>query len=96
MLAIGRALMSSPSMILLDEPSLGLAPNLVKEILKLLIRLRDEGLTMLLVEQDATAALKIADRGYVMDRGRITIEGTAKELLGDDKVRQAYLGKTVA
>jgi branched-chain amino acid transport system ATP-binding protein len=96
MLAIGRALMSSPSMILLDEPSLGLAPNLVKEILKLLIRLRDEGLTILLVEQDATAALKIADRGYVMDRGRITIEGTAKELLGDDKVRQAYLGKTVA
>jgi branched-chain amino acid transport system ATP-binding protein len=96
MLAIGRALMSSPSMILLDEPSLGLAPNLVKEILKLLIRLRDEGLTILLVEQDATAALKIADRGYVMERGRITIEGSARELLGDDRVRQAYLGKTVA
>jgi branched-chain amino acid transport system ATP-binding protein len=96
MLAIGRALMSSPSILLLDEPSLGLAPNLVKEILKLLVRLRDEGLTILLVEQDATAALKIADRGYVMDRGRITIEGSAKELLGDDKVRQAYLGKAVA
>jgi len=96
MLAIGRALMSSPRILLLDEPSLGLAPNLVKEILKLLVRLRDEGLTILLVEQDATAALKIADRGYVMERGRITIEGSARELLGDDRVRQAYLGKTVA
>ncbi len=96
MLAIGRALMSSPKMLLLDEPSLGLAPNLVKEILKLIVRLRDEGLTILLIEQDATAALKIADRGYVMERGRITIEGSAKELLGDDRVRQAYLGKSVA
>lgn len=96
MLAIGRALMGSPKILLLDEPSLGLAPNLVREILKLLVRLRDEGLTILLVEQDAAAALKIADRGYVMERGRITIEGTAKELLGDDRVRQAYLGKTVA
>ena len=96
MLAIGRALMSSPKMILLDEPSLGLAPNLVREILRLIVRLRDEGLTILLVEQDANAALKIADRGYVMERGRITIEGTAKELMGDDRVRQAYLGKNVA
>jgi len=96
MLAIGRALMSSPRMLLLDEPSLGLAPTLVKEILKLIVRLRDEGLTILLVEQDATAALKIADRGYVMERGRISIEGGAKELLGDDRVRQAYLGKSVA
>jgi len=96
MLAIGRALMSSPKILLLDEPSLGLAPNLVREILKLLIRLRNEGLTILLVEQDAAAALKVADRGYVMERGRITIEGKAKELLFDDRVRQAYLGKTVA
>jgi branched-chain amino acid transport system ATP-binding protein len=96
MLAIGRALMSSPKMLLLDEPSLGLAPILVKEILKLILRLREEGLTILLVEQDASAALKIADRGYVMERGRITIEGSAKDLLGDDKVRQAYLGKSVA
>lgn len=96
MLAIGRALMSSPRMLLLDEPSLGLAPTLVKEILKLILRLRDKGITILLVEQDAAAALKIADRGYVMERGRITIEGTAKELLGDDRVRQAYLGKSVA
>ena len=96
MLAIGRALMSSPKMIILDEPSLGLAPNLVREILKLIVRLRDEGLTILLVEQEANAALKIADRGYVMERGSITIEGTAKELLGNDRVRQAYLGKSVA
>jgi branched-chain amino acid transport system ATP-binding protein len=96
MLAIGRALMSSPRILLLDEPSLGLAPTLVKDILKLIARLRDEGLTILLVEQDATAALKIADRGYVMERGQISIEGAAKELLGDDRVRQAYLGKSVA
>jgi branched-chain amino acid transport system ATP-binding protein len=96
MLAIGRALMSSPQMLLLDEPSLGLAPTLVRDILKLLVRLRDEGLTILLVEQDAYAALKIADRGYVMERGRIAVEGTAKELLRDDRVRQAYLGKSVA
>ena len=96
MLAIGRALMSSPRMLLLDEPSLGLAPTLVRDILKLLTRLRDEGLTILLIEQDANAALKIADRGYVIERGRITIEGTARELLGDDRVRQAYLGKAVA
>jgi branched-chain amino acid transport system ATP-binding protein len=96
MLAIARALMSSPRMLLLDEPSLGLAPTLVREILKLIVRLRDEGITILLVEQDATAALKIADRGYVMERGRISIEGSAKELMGDDRVRQAYLGKSVA
>ncbi|MBT4512235.1 MAG: ATP-binding cassette domain-containing protein, partial [Chloroflexi bacterium] len=96
MLAIGRALMSSPKILLLDEPSLGLAPNLVRDILRLLRKLRDDGLTILLVEQDANAALKVADRGYVMERGRITIEGTAKELIGNDQVRQAYLGKSVA
>ena len=95
MLAIGQVLMSSPKIILLDEPSLGLAPTLVRGILKLLVKLRDDGITILLIEQDATAALKIADRGYVMERGRITIEGTARELLGNDKVIQAYLGKSV-
>jgi len=94
MLAIARALMSSPRMLLLDEPSLGLAPNLVKDILRLLARLRDEGFTILLIEQDAAAALKIADRGYVMERGRIVIEGSSRELLGNDEVVQAYLGKT--
>lgn len=96
MLAIARALMSSPKMLLLDEPSLGLAPNLVKDILKLLVRLRNEGLTILLIEQDAAAALRIADRGYVMERGRVTIEGTAGELLGDDRVIQAYLGRRIS
>jgi len=96
MLAIGRALMSSPHMLLLDEPSLGLAPNLVREILQLLLRLRDEGLTILLIEQDAVAALRVADRGYVMERGRIVLEGTSGELLGNDQVRQAYLGRSLA
>lgn len=96
MLAIGRALMSSPKILLLDEPSLGLAPNLVKDILRLIAKLRDEGLTILLVEQDATAALKVADRGYVMERGRIVLEGNSRELLRNDEVRQAYLGKTRA
>jgi len=92
MLAIGRALMSSPSILLLDEPSVGLAPTLVKSILSLLGRLREDGLTILLVEQDA-AALKVASRGYVMEQGRIVLEGEAGELLGNDKVRQAYLGR---
>jgi branched-chain amino acid transport system ATP-binding protein len=96
MLAIGRALMSSPKILLLDEPSLGLAPNLVREILRLIARLRAEGLTILLIEQDAAAALKIADRGYVMERGRIVLEGSSQELFRNDDVQQAYLGKTRA
>jgi branched-chain amino acid transport system ATP-binding protein len=94
MLAIGRALMSSPKILLLDEPSLGLAPMLVKEILSLLAKLRDEGMTILLIEQDAVAALKIADRGYVMERGRVVLEGSAAELLSNAGVKQAYLGKS--
>jgi branched-chain amino acid transport system ATP-binding protein len=94
MLAIGRALMSSPKILLLDEPSLGLAPMLVKEILSLLARLRDEGMTILLIEQDAIAALKIADRGYVMERGHMVLEGSAAELLSNAGVKQAYLGKS--
>ncbi len=94
MLAISRALMSSPKILLLDEPSLGLAPKLVKEILSLLAKLRDEGMTILLIEQDAVAALKIADRGYVMERGRIVLEGSAAELLSNAGVKQAYLGKS--
>jgi len=92
MLAIGRALMASPQLLLLDEPSMGLAPNLVKEILALLIHLREEGLTILLVEQDAHAALRIADRGYVMETGRIAAEGRARELLSSPRMRRAYLG----
>ena len=92
MLATGRALMASPQLILLDEPSIGLAPNLVHETMQLLVRLRNEGLTVLLVEQDAHAALRIADRGYVMETGRIVAEGTAKELLASSRMRRAYLG----
>jgi branched-chain amino acid transport system ATP-binding protein len=93
MLAVGRALMSSPRILLLDEPSIGLAPALVREVLQLLPRLRAEGLTILLVEQDAVAALKIADRGYVLERGSVVVEGPAHELLGTDRVQRAYLGR---
>lgn len=92
MLAIGRALMAAPQLVLLDEPSVGLAPNLVREILALLACLRDQGLTILLVEQDAHAALRIADRGYVMETGRIVAEGTGRELLTSTRLQRAYLG----
>ncbi|MGQ9628510.1 MAG: ABC transporter ATP-binding protein [Anaerolineae bacterium] len=93
MLAIGRGLMAKPEMLLLDEPSLGLAPMLVKEIFRVIASLREEGVTILLVEQNVKAALEIADRGYVLERGRVTLEGTAAELLDNGKVRNAYLGK---
>ncbi|MDO8491992.1 MAG: ABC transporter ATP-binding protein [Dehalococcoidia bacterium] len=93
MLAIGRCLMASPKVMLLDEPSLGLAPNVVMEIFGLLKRLRAEGMAILLVEQDAAASLRIADRGYVIEMGRIVFEGTASYLINQDKVKQAYLGQ---
>jgi len=92
MLAIGRALMSEPTLMLLDEPSIGLAPNLVREILELLERLRQGGMTILLVEQDAHSALRIADRGYVMETGRIVADGTSRELIESPRMRRAYLG----
>jgi branched-chain amino acid transport system ATP-binding protein len=92
MLATGRALMASPELLLLDEPSIGLAPNLVRDTMQLLVGLRQEGLTILLVEQDAHAALRIADRGYVMETGRVVADGTAKELLASPRMRRAYLG----
>jgi branched-chain amino acid transport system ATP-binding protein len=92
MLAIGRALMASPRLLLLDEPSVGLAPALVRQLLGLLDRLRNMGITILLVEQDAHAALKVADRGYVLETGRIVAEGTARELLRSDQIQRAYLG----
>lgn len=92
MLAIGRALMASPRALLLDEPSIGLAPRLAGQILQQLVGLRQEGLAILLVEQDAHAALRIADRGYVMETGRIVAEGTAKQLLSSERMRRAYLG----
>lgn len=93
MLAIGRALMSKPELLLLDEPSLGIAPILVKEIFKEIREIADSGVTVLLVEQNAKAALKLADRGYVLDVGKIALSGTSQELLSSEKVQEAYLGK---
>ncbi len=93
MLAIGRSLMSNPEMLLLDEPSLGIAPILVKAIFKQIKQIASEGVTVLLVEQNAKAALKLADRGYVLDVGKIGFFGTSAELLASEKVQEAYLGK---
>ena len=93
MLAIGRALMAGPRLIMLDEPSMGLAPIIVKTIFEVLARLRDMGKTILLVEQNAKAALRIADRGYVMETGQIILEESAAELLNNKDVQRAYLGK---
>jgi len=92
MLAVGRALMAKPRLLLLDEPSMGLAPRLVGEILGVIERLRDEGVPILLVEQNARAALAIADRGYVLETGRVTVGGAARDLLRDERVKAAYLG----
>ncbi len=92
MLAIARALMSRPSCLLLDEPSMGLAPILVGQVLDAVTALKGLGVTVLLVEQNAYAALKIADRGYVMETGRIAMQGPAAELIADARVREAYLG----
>ncbi len=92
MLAIGRALMAAPKLLLLDEPSMGLAPRLVAEIFAQIAELKRQGTTILLVDQNARAALAIADRGYVMETGRIVFQGPAAELLRDAHVQQAYLG----
>jgi branched-chain amino acid transport system ATP-binding protein len=92
MLAIGRALMAKPKLLLLDEPSMGLAPILVDQILTAVRELKSAGMTVLLVEQNARAALAIADRGYVVETGRIATAGTAAALLADDRVQSAYLG----
>lgn len=93
MLAIGRALMAKPKLMLLDEPSLGLAPLLVQNIFKTIREINEEGVTILLVEQNARAALKVADRGYVLETGNCVLEGAASELLADERVRKAYLGE---
>jgi branched-chain amino acid transport system ATP-binding protein len=93
MLAIGRALMAKPKLLLLDEPSLGLAPIVVKKIFEIIRQINREGKTILLVEQNARAALHLAQRGYVMETGRIVMENQAKALLQDSKVKAAYLGE---
>lgn len=92
MLAIGRALMSRPKLLMMDEPSLGLAPLIVKELFEIIKEINKQGVTILLIEQNANAALHIADSGYVMETGRITMMGTGAELLKDENVKKAYLG----
>jgi len=92
MVAIGRGLMSNPSLFMMDEPSLGLAPRLVDEVLDTVRKLKQEGMTILLVEQNVREALEIADRGYVLQTGRIVLEGTGEELIKSDVVRKAFLG----
>jgi branched-chain amino acid transport system ATP-binding protein len=93
MLAIGRALMARPKLIMLDEPSMGLAPLMVREIFNIIVRIKEEGNTVLLVEQNARSALKIATRGYVLETGRIILEGEGEDLLSNRDVQRAYLGK---
>ncbi len=93
MLAIGRAFMARPKLLMLDEPSLGLAPRLVDKIMDTILALNQEGLTILLVEQNACRALEIAHRGYVLETGRIVLQGHTQELLTDEDVRRAYLGR---
>jgi branched-chain amino acid transport system ATP-binding protein len=93
MLAIGRALMAKPKLLLLDEPSMGLAPIVVEEIFEIIKNIRKTGTTILLVEQNANAALQIADRGYVLETGSVVLDGLAQDLLHDDSVRKAYLGE---
>ena len=95
MLAMGRALMSRPRLLLLDEPSMGLAPLMVQKVFETIIAVSKEGVTILLIEQNAKLALEIADRGYVMESGEITLEGEAAALLHDPKVRSAYLGEAL-
>ena len=93
MLAVGRAMMSRPQLMMMDEPSLGLAPLVVRDIFAIISRLKESGITVLLIEQNANAALRTADYGYVLETGRIAMSGTGEELLDDPRVREAYLGK---
>lgn len=94
MLAVGRALMSKPELLLMDEPSLGLAPLLVKEIFEIIEQINQEGRTILLIEQNAKASLKIAHYGYVLETGRIILEGEGRDLLNNEEVKKAYLGES--
>ncbi len=95
MLAMGRALMAKPALIMMDEPSTGLAPMIVKNIFSIIRYLKDEGNTVLLIEQNARAALKIADRGYVMENGKIIVQGPSEDLIANQDVQRAYLGRDV-
>ncbi|AKL93812.1 amino acid/amide ABC transporter ATP-binding protein 2, HAAT family [Clostridium aceticum] len=95
MLAVGRALMSRPKLLMMDEPSLGLAPLIVKEIFNIIEEIHKQGVTILLIEQNANVSLKIAHQAYVMETGTITLEGTGKELLTNEEVKKAYLGESV-
>ena len=92
MLAVGRALMSNPKLLMLDEPSLGLAPLVVKDIFRIIARLRDDGVSILLIEQNARAALEVANHGYVLETGAIALDGPASALAGDPRVIETYLG----
>jgi branched-chain amino acid transport system ATP-binding protein len=96
MLAMGRAMMSRPKLLLLDEPSMGLAPLMVQKVFETVLAIASEGVTILLIEQNAKLALEVSDRGYVMESGEVTLSGDAKALLSDPKVREAYLGESVA
>ena len=96
MLAMGRAMMSRPKLLLLDEPSMGLAPLMVQKVFETVLAIAKEGVTILLIEQNAKLALEVSHRGYVMESGEITLSGAAKQLLSDPKVRAAYLGEAVA
>lgn len=93
MLAVGRALMSKPKLLMMDEPSLGLAPLVVKSIFEIIKEINRAGVNVLLIEQNAKAALEISDFAYVMEIGKITLEGPGRELLGNDQVKKAYLGE---
>ncbi len=93
MLAVGRALMSRPKIMMMDEPSLGLAPLVVKDIFSIIRKVNEQGITVLLIEQNASMALKTADEGYVMETGRITMHGSGLELLENRAIQEAYLGK---
>ena len=94
MLAVGRAMMMRPKLLMMDEPSLGLAPLVIRDIFRIIQTLHEEGITILLVEQNANAALRIADSAYVLETGSISMHGTGKQLLDDPKVKEAYLGKS--
>jgi branched-chain amino acid transport system ATP-binding protein len=95
MLAMGRAIMSRPKLLLLDEPSMGLAPLMVQKVFETVLAISGEGVTILLIEQNAKLALEVSNRGYVMESGTITLSGDARDLLSNPKVREAYLGESV-